>query len=205
MIEINVAKREKELVANKIAAVIYGPEIKGSINIELDRVAAEKLYNEAGTSGLIKLSVDNASAGEALIRGVAFHPLTGRIRHLEFYQVPAGQKIETEVELEFVGISPAEKELGGVVNKNLSVLPVKCLATDLVQSIQVDLSVLKTFNDFIKIADLKLPNGVEAMLEPDVVVATAVAVKAEAVTPKVEAAVASVPAAKDSKDAVAAK
>jgi large subunit ribosomal protein L25 len=191
MSEVKVQRRDGGLEKTKIAGVVYGPEIKGSINIELDRLEAERLYAEAGTSNIIKLSVDGEKASrDVLIKGVAVHPMTGKITHLEFYHVPAGQKIEAEIELEFVGVAPAEKELGGVVNKNLSELPVKCFAADLVSSIQVDLSVLKTFDNVIKVADLKLPKGIEAKLSADVIVATVAEVKAEVETPKAATAVA---------------
>ena len=204
MIKAKAQKREAGAGENKVAGVIYGPTINGSVNIELDRVAAEKLYDQAGRSSIIGLAVDgDAKEHEVLIKGVSFHPLTGRIVHLEFYQVPEGQKIEAEIELEFIGVAPAEKALGGVVNRNLSSLPVKCFAADLVSSIQVDLSVLKTFDDFIRVADLKLPKGVEAAVGGDVIVATAVEVKAETAAPAVEAA--AVPAADAAKKESPAK
>ncbi|MFH0814541.1 MAG: 50S ribosomal protein L25 [Candidatus Falkowbacteria bacterium] len=179
----------KQAKPNTIPAVVYGPDVDESINVELAIVAAEKLFEQAGTSTLIKLEIEGEKKPrEVLIKGVARHPLTSNIIHLEFYQVPIGQKIETEIELEFVGESPAEKMLGGVVSKNMSTLLVKCLPQDLISSVQVDLSALKTFDDVIKISDLKLPASVEPMLEPNVIVATAVAVKAEVETKKVEAA-----------------
>ncbi|MBI5254283.1 50S ribosomal protein L25 [Candidatus Falkowbacteria bacterium] len=189
MFDAKVQKREGKTGASTIPAVVYGPDVDKSINVEIAIKAAEKLYEQAGTSNLIKLEIqDEKKPREVLIKGVARHPITGDITHLEFYQVPVGQKIETEIELEFVGDSPAEKLLGGVVNKNMSTLPIKCLPHDLISSIQVDLSALKTFDDFIRVSDLKLPASIEPMLENDVIVATAVAVKAEAEVKKVEAA-----------------
>jgi len=189
MLDAKVQKREGKAGANTIPGVVYGPNVEKSINVEIPMVAAEKLYEEAGTSTLIKLEIEGEEKPrEVLIKGVARHPLTSRIIHLEFYQVPIDKKIETEIDLEFVGEAPAEKMLGGVVNKNMSTLHVKCLPHDLVSSVQVDLSALKTFDDVIKISDLKLPASVESMLGPDVIVATAVAVKAELDVKKVEAA-----------------
>lgn len=206
MFDAKVQKREGRAKQNTIPGVVYGPDVDKSINVEISALGAEKLYEEAGTSNLIKLEIEgDKKPREVLIKGVARHPMTSGITHLEFYQVPIGQKIETEIELEFIGEAPAEKALGGVVNKNMSTLPVKCLAKDLVSAIQVDLSALKTFDNFIKISDLKLPAGVEPMLEPDVIVATAVAVKAEAVTTKVEtAAVSAAPEATPEKKAAPA-
>ena len=81
------------------------------------------------------------------------------------------EEIETEVELMFVGESEAVKALGGVLVKSISKVEVKCLPADLPSHIDVDISVMKTFEDHITIKDLKIPKGVEINLEPEVIVA----------------------------------
>jgi len=59
--------------------------------------------------------------------------------------------------------------------KSVEEVEVECLPKDLVEHIDVDLSVLKTYDDAIKVKDLPLPAGV-VILSPnaDNIVATAI-------------------------------
>ena len=57
----------------------------------------------------------------------------------------------------FLGEAPAVKELGGTLVHNIEEVEVECLPKDLVSHLDVDLSVLKTFEDIIKISDLSIP------------------------------------------------
>jgi len=64
------------------------------------------------------------------------------------------------VELRFVGEAPVIKEQGGTLMRNLESVEVKCLPKDLVSHIDVDLTVLKTFDDVVKIKNLIVPAGI---------------------------------------------
>jgi large subunit ribosomal protein L25 len=81
------------------------------------------------------------------------------------------EKIKTEVELVFVGDSPAVKELSGVLVKNMDKVEIECLPADLPSSIEVDISPMKTFDDYIYVKDLKIGKGVEIELDLETVVA----------------------------------
>jgi large subunit ribosomal protein L25 len=67
--------------------------------------------------------------------------------------------------------APAVKELGGTLMKPLVTLAVKCLPKDLVNTIDVDLSTLHTFDDVIRVSDLVLPPGITALEESDTTIA----------------------------------
>ena len=68
--------------------------------------------------------------------------------------------IYATVELRFVGESPVIKAQGGTVMRSVENVEVKCLPKDLVSHIDVDLSVLKTFDDVVKVKDLIVPAGI---------------------------------------------
>jgi large subunit ribosomal protein L25 len=65
------------------------------------------------------------------------------------------------VDLRFVGESPIVKASGGTVVTNVSTVVVRCLPKDLVSVLEIDISVLNSFDDAVKIKDIKLPAGVE--------------------------------------------
>ncbi|MFC1721425.1 50S ribosomal protein L25 [Patescibacteria group bacterium] len=156
---------------NLIPAVLYGNGIK-NIHLSLDNLVFNKVYKDAGSSTLIDLSVDDKEAHKVLIQDVQFHPATDEVLHIDFYQVKMDEEITAEVEITFIGISPAVKDEGGVLVKNFDTIEVKCLPADLPSEIVIDTSKLATFDDVIKVKDLDISDKVEVMREPDRVIAT---------------------------------
>jgi len=162
------ALRAKSLVPG----VIYGPEVKENINVAIDAVKLEKVFNEAGENSLINLKLDDGKATvEVLIKDIVFEPVSHRISHVDFYQIKKGQKLDIEPVLVFVGIAPAVKELGGILVKSLDKIEIRCLPKDMISEIQVDLTTLKTFEDKILVKDLKIPEGVEVLSDLEEAVA----------------------------------
>jgi large subunit ribosomal protein L25 len=155
-----------------VPGVIYGPEVKENINISIDAVKLEKIYNEAGENSLINLTLDSGKeALEVLIKDVVFSPVSHRIDHVDFYQIKKGQKLDIEPELVFFGVAPAVKELGGILVKNLDKIEIRCLPKDMISEIQVDLTSLKTFEDKILVKDLNIPESVEVLTDLEEAVA----------------------------------
>jgi large subunit ribosomal protein L25 len=61
--------------------------------------------------------------------------------------------------------------LGGTLVKNITEVEVECLPADLPHNIPVDVEVLKTFDDQITVADLKVSDKVEIKAEAEELVA----------------------------------
>ena len=139
-----------------IPGILYGPEIKEFLMIEVDQKNFEKVYKESGESSLISLGVlDEKSENKAikeflvLIHSIERDPLTDNLIHIDFYQPIMGQEIEVMVPLVFEGEAPAVKELGGTLVKNMSELEIKSIPQSLPREIKVPVDVLKTFEDRI--------------------------------------------------------
>ena len=177
MFKLSATKREikgeKAREEGLLPAVIYGAggEAESLALVYSDFV---KLYDQAGESSLIDLAVENKDAGKVLIHEVQFDPVKGRPIHVDLRRIDMSKPITANVELIFNGESPAVKELGGTLVKNIEEVEVECLPKDLVNHIDVDLSVLATFDNAIKVSDLKIPAGL-TIIEPatDIVVVKA--------------------------------
>lgn len=155
---------------NRVPAVMYGHGMKNQ-NLDLDAIELMKTVRSAGTSSLVDLSVEQDAPVKVLIHAIQYHPTRSDITHVDFYQVKMTEKLETDIDLEIIGESPAIKEQGGILVRALDKVKVSCLPSDLVHAIQVDISVLKTFEDKIRVADLKVPHGIEILDTPDTMVA----------------------------------
>lgn len=153
-----------------IPAVVYGRE-ESPVVIELNRKIFKKVYAEAGTSALIDLKIGENAPFKVLAHDIQIHPVTGEPVHVDFYKVKMNEVIRTEIPLEFFGESDAVKSLDGSLVTNRDNVEVECLPSDLVSEIKVDISVLKTFEDSITVADLKVPQGIKILTEPEEMIA----------------------------------
>jgi len=156
--------------AGQIPAVVYGKGIETQ-PLWVDSLEFRRLIKKSGESVVIDLNIDGKDNRNVIIHEIQKDPLKNNIRHLDFYQVNMKEKIETEVELIFIGESEAVKSLGGVLVKNISHIGVKCLPADLPSHIDVDISKITNFDDHIAIKDIKIPSGIEIEIEPETVVA----------------------------------
>lgn len=161
-----------------IPAVVYGAH-QESTPITLDARAFQKVLREVGESAIVTLTGLEAAV-PALIHEVDVDPLTSQPRHVDFYAVTKGEKVEVEIPLTFVGTSAAV-DAGANLVKVLYELEVKADPMNLPQAIEVDISALAAVNDRITAGDLKLPAGVELIADPSEVVALAQEVAEEKV------------------------
>ena len=153
-----------------IPAVVYGRDLE-PLPVWVNHLDFSRLVKKAGESTMFSLEVDGKNGRNVIIYDIQNDPVTGRIIHLDFFQVRMDEEIETEVELEYVGQSPAVAELGGILVKNMDEIEVKCLPADLPSKIEVDISSLRTFDDYIYVKDLNVSDKVKIDLEPETVVA----------------------------------
>lgn len=157
--------------AGEIPGVVYGGDRKDSTSVSVSGSEFTKVYNEAGSS-LIDLTVAGEPVVKVLVQDVQFDPVKNVPTHIDFRQINMNKEMSTTVELAFVGESEAVKGLAGTLSKGMTEVDVTCLPKDLVGEIEVDLSVLKTFEDSIRIKDLKVPAGITIDEDPERVVAT---------------------------------
>jgi large subunit ribosomal protein L25 len=131
--------------------------------------AFARILREAGEATIVSLEGLGAPL-PTLIHEVDLDPLTSLPRHVDFYAVTKGEKVEVAIPIEFIGESPAV-EAGANLVKVLYEIEVEADPMSLPHNITVDLSVLKAINDRIYARDLVLPAGVELLIEPEEVVA----------------------------------
>lgn len=152
-----------------LRGVFYGKKEK-STPISIPYAGFKKVWKEAGGSSLIVLK-GVGDDKEAIIQNIDFDPVTNCLRHIDFYVIERGKVIEAEILLEFIGVAPAVKELGGILVKTLRELKIEVLPKDLPKHIEVDVSVLKDFEDRILLKDLILPSSAKLLEDPEEVVA----------------------------------
>ena len=183
MLTLNIETRDlKAKLADirqtgKIPAVFYGKKAE-STPIALSEVDFMKAWKQAGESSVIVLK-GVGEEHEVLIHDIDLDPVTGQVRHADFYVIEKGKKIKVHIPVEFEGVAPAVKELGGTLVKVLHEVEIEAFPKDLPHNLTVDISALVDFESQIKAGDIKLPAGVTLLTDADEVVILAAEAKEE--------------------------
>ena len=163
------SKPEDIRAKGHIPAVFYGPK-QESQSISVLYSEFEKIFRTAGESSVVVLDVDGVPC-ETLVHDVAYHPVKGTILHVDFYAIEKGKKVHVNIPLEFTGVAPAEKTLGGTLIKVMHEIQVEAMPKDLPQSIEVSIDSLVDFESQIHASNIKLPSGVNLVTNPEEVIA----------------------------------
>lgn len=152
-----------------LPAVLYGRG-KESVPLAVNARDFEKVYRQAGESTLVNLALDGKAQKKVLIHEVAKHFMSDEPIHVDFYEVDLTRKLHTKVPLHFVGTSPAVKELGGILLKNFNELEIEALPADLPPFLEVSIDKLLTFEDLLRVKELKVASAIKILHNLDDVV-----------------------------------
>ncbi|MBP5656124.1 50S ribosomal protein L25 [Candidatus Saccharibacteria bacterium] len=134
----------------------------------------EKVLLSAGYHSPIDLDI----AGKkqmALVKVVHLDPVKRTIMNVEFQAISADQVVEATTPIEIINFEQSDASKAHLtILQVMEEIDVKAKPADLPEAIIVDASDLKTVEDGIVVADLKLPKGVELAdkeLDPESAVA----------------------------------
>jgi large subunit ribosomal protein L25 len=155
--EINRKRRAE----GKIPGVIYGKGLE-TRSIEFQRKPLEKFLDTArrGTV-IVKMTVQDGAGGKesfAVLKETQTHPLTGRVTHVDFYEVALGRKFRVEVPLRIKG-KAVGIEMGGVLDVVTRSLEVECTPDQVPEYLELDVASLG-IGDSLHLADVRFPEGV---------------------------------------------
>ena len=173
-----VGKQVKALRrAGKLPAVIYGRHTE-PVTINLDAHTASLALGKLTSSSLVTINVDGTEYA-TLVREKQRDYIKNRLLHVDFLAVSLDEKIRTYVSVHFIGVSTAVKDFNAVLVKNLEQLEVECLPTDLPERIDVDISAMKRPGEGIRVHEVKVPDTIRILNDPDTMVAVATFAKVE--------------------------
>lgn len=175
-----IGKQIKQLRRNgQVPGVIYGHG-QDSLPLTLNAKELLSIWKGAGSSQLVDLSIDEGPAQKVLLHDLQVHPVASTIEHIDLYAVKMDEEIETSIPLRFTGESVAVRDLQGNLITEKDEFSVRCLPGNLVAEIDVSLESLVTFDDVIRVSDIRLPDTIEVLHEPDEIVALVTAPRSEA-------------------------
>jgi large subunit ribosomal protein L25 len=186
-----LGKRSRRLLREgKLPAIVYGHNTQATA-ITLDKLEFQKVFVKSGRTHLVDLAIDGRT-DKVLVREIQFHPRRLGPIHVDFYQVNLQEKIEVEVPVHLNGESAAVKRGDADILQPLHSVRVECLPSDIPEAFDVDITPLEEIDMELRVSDLKVPQGVTVLDEPEQLVIKIVPkreLKVEEEIPAVEAAV----------------
>jgi large subunit ribosomal protein L25 len=176
--------------AGRVVGVLYGKKTS-PLPLELPAPAITKLLRDTGDEHLlINLNIEGSDKPTrlALVQDVQHDPLSGNVLHVDFHEVAADEKIRISVHIVTQGEPVGVKTGGGILETVLREVTVECLPADLPHNITLDVSQLN-IGQAIHIGDIKPPQGVTILGNPNAVVVTVAAptvATAEETTPQAQ-------------------
>ena len=153
----------------RVPAIAYGTDLEPTA-LSVDALALYRaMRTDAGTNAILRLDI----AGDshlALAREIHRHPVKRHVLHVDFVTVNRNVKVTVDVPVRVEGDAPGVDE-GGVTELILFALPVQVLPLEVPAEIVVDISSMQ-IGDVLRVADLDLPAGVEALEDPERTVVT---------------------------------
>ena len=117
-----------------VPAVVYGNNTENDL-IQIEAKALRKVLGQAGTHQLIALQVGNKRPRMTLARDIQIDTVKRSYMHVDFYAVNMKEKVTAEVPVVLEGVSPAVKDLGGILVQGLNEIEIECLPSDLIADI----------------------------------------------------------------------
>ncbi|HUF38085.1 MAG TPA: 50S ribosomal protein L25 [Anaerolineales bacterium] len=169
-----IGKQVKQLRAEgKLPAVIYGSGIEPTA-ITLNYLDTTRILRGVSASTLVTIKLEDEEH-TTLLRERQFDRIKRQMIHIDFLAVAMNVTLRTSVPIRLIGEAPAVEDYSAMIFAETESLEVEALPGDLPESIEVDISVLKTLGDNITLADLDLGPNVLILDNLDTVIATAIA------------------------------
>jgi large subunit ribosomal protein L25 len=171
--------------AGKVPAVLYGRQ-EQPLSLSLDPLAlVRSMDKERRRNTVFSLAVaggdgdGKAASVTAMIRDVQIDPLKRTIVHVDFLRVDLNEEVRVTVPLHLKG-TPVGVVNGGNLHQSIHEVAVAAKPAAIPVKVEIDVSHLN-IGTAVHVSDLKLPEGVRALLDPKTGLASVVAPRAEKV------------------------
>jgi len=174
--------------AGHVPAVLYGVGTPETIAVS-PRDVLRLIHGHEGSTRLLKVAFPGSSESKmAIIRDMQFDPVSENLIHVDLQEVAMDRPIQVSVAVHHVGEPVGVRENQGILEMILREVQVSCLPANIPDVLEADVSALH-INEALTVKDLKVPEGVRILNDPNQAVVMVAPPMAE------EAAVAGAPTA----------
>jgi large subunit ribosomal protein L25 len=158
-----------------VPGVLYGRDDPIAICVE-ERELRRALTGAGGLHSILDVQVDGTGKSHAsILKDYQQDKVRGNVIHIDLQEVRLDQTLQASVTVQLVGgeDAPGVRE-GGVLSQPLREIQVEALPLEVPEHIDLDVSHMGT-GDTLRIADIRVPEGVTLLDDPETVIATVTA------------------------------
>ncbi len=167
--------------SGQIPAVMYGHA--GVATVSVDEHEFSQKFKRITENTIVSLEFDGKSH-DVLVKDFQEDALSGRITHIDFFEIESGKVLRTNVPVHLDGNAIGVRE-GGLLEHRLHEIEVECLPKDIPEQITLDIVAL-AIGDSIHVGDLPEIEGVKVLNTPDQVVVAVTHAKEEVLVAEAE-------------------
>jgi large subunit ribosomal protein L25 len=162
----------RRLRANGVVpGVLYGGGKRPHPFTVEERELRKVLTGEHGLHAILDILFEGQKTPHhAVLKEYQLDPVRTRLLHIDLHEVRLDQPIQAQVAVALVGESEGVKE-GGVLTLVLRDVNVQALPMEVPDGLELDISGM-AIGDSLRVSDLKIPEGVTVLDEPEAVVTT---------------------------------
>jgi large subunit ribosomal protein L25 len=167
--------------AGQVPATLYGGAAPVNVAVA-PRDIYRLIHGHEGSTQLLSVAFEGTRDSRmAIIRALQYDPVSEDLIHVDLQEVAMDRAIQVSVAVHHVGEAVGVKETFGILEMILREVQVSCLPGNIPDLLEADVSNLK-IGDVLTVKDLKAPEGVRILNDPNQAVATVAPPAAEEVT-----------------------
>lgn len=168
-----------------IPGVLYGRGKTPHAFCVPERELRKALTGPAGLHAILDVVLDGQKTTHAsILKDYQANIITGRLAHVDLQEVRLDQPIHAQIVIELVGEAQGSVE-GGVLSQVSREITVEALPLEVPERIEVDVTSMQ-MGDTLRLADVRAPDGVTFLDDPEETVIATVTVPTQIVEPEVE-------------------
>ena len=165
-----------------VPGIVYGVGNK-PLMVKVAEKEIRKVFKDAASENIIfTLQIEAAAKKDAqktvMVKEIQRDPLQHRWLHVDFQEISLHAKLRTAVQVIPVGIAIGVAQQGGTLDRVLREVEIECLPTDIPEKIEVDISEM-AIGKTVYVRDLKAPENVKILNDPNLPVLSVSAPQAE--------------------------
>jgi large subunit ribosomal protein L25 len=157
--------------SGQVPAILYGGASPVNIAVAPKDIL-RLIHGHEGSTQLFRVTFEGAKNGTmVIIRDMQFDPVSEDLIHVDLQEVAMDRAIQVSVAIHHVGESVGVRDTQGILEMVLREVRVSCLPGNIPEFLEADVTNL-AIHDVLTVKDLKVPEGVRILNDPNQAVVT---------------------------------
>jgi len=164
----------------QVPAILYGGPSPVNVAVAPKDIL-RLIHGHEGSTQLFRVTLEGTKEAKmAIIRDMQFDPVSEDLIHVDLQEVAMDRAVQVTVAIHHVGDAVGVRETQGILEMVLREVRVSCLPGNIPELLEADVTNL-AIHDVLTVKDLKAPEGVRILNDPNQAVVTVAPPAAEEV------------------------